>query len=246
MAAVVSMPRASFAWGKKGHEMVAEIAWSFLDNNTKAAVQKYLGATTIQEAGTWMDDVRGDHSYDYMKTWHYVNIEKGKEYTKTTDDNLVNALNKAITELEHRGNKSNDDIKKDLMIVFHLVGDMHMPLHVGYEEDKGGNTIHVTYLGHRSNLHRVWDSEIIESEKITTNDCLAELKNISKNEMDGLRKVNVENWVHEPRTQLNNVYAFNDEAIDQAYIDKNKNVVERQLLIAGIRLSSVLEQIFKS
>ncbi len=246
LAVLISIPGASFAWGKKGHEMVAEIAYTFLDSKTKAAVQKYLGLTTIEEASTWMDDVRRDHTYDYMKTWHYVNIEKGKEYTKTTDDNIINALTKAITELEHRGTMSNDDIKKDLMIVFHLTGDLHMPLHVGYEEDKGGNAIHLTYLGHKSNLHRVWDTEIIESEKITANDCLAQQTNLSKNEIDGYRKINVKNWVHEPRTKLNDVYAFNNDSIDLAYIDKNKKVVEMQLLIAGIRLSAVLEQIFKS
>ncbi len=246
LSLIISVPQRSFAWGKIGHGIVAEIAFHFLDSSTKDAVHKYLGSTTIEEASTWMDDMRSDHSYDYMKSWHYVNIEKGQAYTETKDGNVINALNKAITELEHRDNMSKDDIKKDLMIIFHLTGDLHMPLHVGYEEDKGGNDIHVKYLGKPTNLHRVWDTEIIESEKITPNDCLAQLKNFNKSEIDGLKKIDVENWTHEPRSLLTNVYAFKDDTIDQAYIDKNKKVVEMQLLIAGIRLSSVLEQIFKS
>ena len=193
-----------------------------------------------------MDDVRGDHSYDYMKTWHYVNMEKGKGYEPTKDGNIINALNKAIGELEHRENMSKDDIRKDLMIIFHLVGDLHMPLHVGYEEDKGGNSIQVKYLDHDANLHRVWDTEIIESEKITINDCLLQLRNFNSEEIAGFKKIDVENWTHEPRALLSNVYAFKNNTIDRAYLDRNKKIVEMQLLIAGIRLSAVLEQVFKA
>ena len=243
---IISVPQHSFAWGKVGHGIVAEIAFSFLDTNTKTAVRQYLGATTIEEASTWMDDMRSDHSYDYMKTWHYVNIEKGKEYVETKDGNIINALNKAISELEHRDTMSKENIKKDLMIIFHLTGDLHMPLHVGYEDDKGGNTVQVKYLGRPVNLHRVWDTEIIESEKITADDCLHRMNDFNKREISDFKKINVENWTREPRSLLNDVYDFKDGTIDQPYIDKNKKIVEDQLLIAGIRLSAVLSLIFKS
>jgi glycopeptide antibiotics resistance protein len=59
---IISVPQRSFAWGKTGHGIVAEIAFSFLDTNTKTAVRQYLGATTIEDASTWMDDMRSDHS----------------------------------------------------------------------------------------------------------------------------------------------------------------------------------------
>lgn len=243
---IISIPQRSFAWGKAGHGIVAEIAFSFLDTGTRTAIRQYLGTTTIEDASTWMDDMRSDHSYDYMKPWHYVNIEKGKEYVETKDGNIINALNKAISELEHRGNMSNDDIKKDLMIIFHLTGDLHMPLHVGYEDDKGGNTVQVKYLGRPVNLHRVWDTEIIESEKITADDCLHHIKDFNKKEINDFKKIDVVNWIQEPRSLLGDVYDFKDGTIDQVYIDKNKKVVEDQLLVAGIRLSAVLTEIFKS
>jgi len=82
-ALIVSVPHVSFAWGKVGHGIVAEIAFSFLDKGTKEKIHKYLGKTSIEGASTWMDELRNDHRYDYMKPWHYVNIPKGKEYTET-------------------------------------------------------------------------------------------------------------------------------------------------------------------
>jgi len=227
--------------------MVSEIAFSFLDSNTKEKVQKVLGSMSIEEAGNWMDNIRSDHRYDYMKTWHYLNLEKGATYVANSDNNIINALDKAISELEHKNKMDDSEVRKDLLIVFHLVGDMTMPLHVGYGVDRGGNTVQVTYLGHQSNLHRVWDSEIIESEKITTEDCLAFYKTMDKKEIDQNKKINVEDWMAEPRSLLGDVYNFpSDNNIDQAYIDKNKKIVEQQLVIAGIRLAAVLNQVFKS
>ncbi len=247
-AILVSLPHNLFAWGKKGHGIVAEIAFTMLDSNTKTAVYKYLGATTIEQASTWMDEVRSDHRYDYMKTWHYVNVEKGSEYIPNKDANVINALNNAIDELGHKDKLPDSVIKTDLMVIFHLVGDMHQPLHVGYGTDKGGNDIRANYLTHPSNLHKIWDTEIIESEAITTDQCLALYKDLSKKEIAKLKDVNIEVWMQEPRALLPNVYDFNTQEnnIDQAYIDKNKKIIEQQLLIAGIRLSAVLEKVFKS
>jgi hypothetical protein len=49
---------------------------TYLNKGVKDSVQKYLGTMTFEEASTWMDDVRSDHSYDYMKTWHYA-VQRG-------------------------------------------------------------------------------------------------------------------------------------------------------------------------
>src|ERR1051325_6599726 len=75
------IPTGLWAWGKEGHQLVAEVAWQLLDNGTRQRVQKYLGSTSVTDAAGWMDDVKGDSKYDFMKSWHYVNIEKGQAYS---------------------------------------------------------------------------------------------------------------------------------------------------------------------
>lgn len=235
----------AFAWGKRGHYMVSEIAFSFLDTNVRAEVHKYLGEITIEQAGTWMDDMRSDHRYDYMKPWHYVNVEKGKEYEPNNEENAVNELNKVIKELEHKEKLSDDDIKKDVLILFHLVGDLHQPLHAGYSIDKGGNDISVDYIGKTSNLHRVWDSEIIEGENITVQDCMASIKKYNKSSLAKLKKIDVVEWMNSSRAQLSDVYDFKNNVIDKAYAEKNKPLIENDIFTAGVRLASVLETVFK-
>ncbi len=243
----ISIPNNLYAWGKKGHALVAEIGYTLLDSNTKLQVVKYLDGMSLSEAGNWMDNMRSDPRYEYMKQWHYVNIEKGNQYEETKEDNIINALNAAIGKLKNRQSLSDEEVKKNLLVVFHLVGDLHQPLHVGYGSDKGGNAIQVKYLDNSSNLHRVWDTDIIEGEKITINDCLLLYKNFDSAEIAQLKAINVERWIREPRSLLQNVYAIQDNnVIDQAYVDKNKKIIEQQLLIAGLRLSAVLEYVFKS
>ncbi len=226
--------------------MVAEVAYSMLSDAEKQNLHKYLGATTIEQASTWMDEVRSDHKYDYMKKWHYVNVEKGATYEDNKDENVVNELVRLIKELEHKEGMSEDDVKRDFLVLFHLVGDLHQPLHCGYEGDKGGNDIQVKYMGHPSNLHRVWDSEMIEGENITVNDCLLQLKNFDAAERKSLTVINVKNWMLQPRSQLHQVYNFKDETIDEAYVQRNKKLVEEDILLGGMRLAAVLKEVCKS
>ena len=76
-AIFMAMPSGVFAWGKIGHGLVAEVAFTMLDSNTKANVHKYLGSMTIEQAANWMDEIKNDHRNDFMKQWHYVNVDEG-------------------------------------------------------------------------------------------------------------------------------------------------------------------------
>lgn len=245
MVLALTVPHKAGAWGKTGHDIAGELAYHMLDAATQEKLKHYLGSTTVEGASTWMDEMRSNHDFDYMKPWHYVDFEKGTEYKASHEENLVNELNKVIDELEHKENLNDDKIKVDLEIIFHLVEDMHQPLHIGYADDKGGNTVKVTYLGKSANLHWVWDDEIIQTKGISYDKCLALYHTMSKKEVDELRPVNIEQWIQEPRQLLGNVYDFKDNTIDEAYVDRNAPIIEKQLVIAGIRLASVLEMVLK-
>lgn len=241
------IPLYSFAWNNEGHAMISEIAFSLLNADIKEKVQKALGPMSIEEAGCWMNNIRNNRRYDYMQTWHYLNIEKGNKYVPNNEHNIINALSKSLEQLEQKNKLTDSAIKMNLLIVFHLVGDMAMPLNVGYGVDKGGNLIRVKYLGHQSNLHHVWEDDIISSENIQTEDCLACYKTMEKFEVAQYKKINLEDWLMESRSLLDTVYNFPwDNIIDQPYTDKSKKIIEKQLVIAGVRLAAVLEEIFKS
>jgi hypothetical protein len=235
-----------FAWGKRGHGIVAEIAFYNLDDATKTKVKKYIGDMSIEQAANWMDDVRSDHKYDYMKPWHYVNVDKGNTYENVKEPNVINQISRAIEELEHKEKLSDDEIRTNLLVLFHLVGDMHQPLHCGYGDDKGGNAIRVQYKGNNTNLHRVWDTEIIETENVTLNDCIKKLKTFTAEDLGMFSTINPVNWMHQPRLQLTSVYNFKDDAIDEEYVLRNRKLIEEDLMLGGLRLAAVLKHVFKS
>ena len=232
------------AWGPTGHGLVAEIAKHYMLKSVQDSVQKYLGEMTFEKAATWMDDMRKDHTYDYMKTWHYVNIEKDKTYVKNTDYNIINEIDLSYYQLLNRSKYKKEDINTNIKVLFHLIGDIHMPLHSGYDVDRGGNSIDVDFIGKKENLHHVWDVDIIENRKITADECIQLETMFSKKQLEIINKIDAIAWVSEGRMLLPNVYDFKDGKITQEYIDLNTPTIKKQLLLGGMRVASAMNKVF--
>lgn len=244
---MLASPIKSYSWGRKGHEIVAEVAFHYLRDSTKSEVLHYLGKTSIEDAANWMDEMRSNDYYNYMKTWHYVNIEKGESYTPSViDRNILIILNSAIAELRNYKTMKDKDVRERLYYIFHLIGDLHQPLHVGYGIDKGGNTINVSFMfkNRGSNLHRVWDTDIIEQKNIQLENVLQVEKKYTPEELKSLEQIKIMEWTNESRSLLDSVYAFKENFLDPEYVEKNTPVIESQLFLAGIRLTAILEKIF--
>ncbi len=242
-----SVPIPTFAWGAKGHQLVAEIAFHFLDDSTKQKVVKYLKNMSIEEAATWMDDMRSNDYYNFMKPWHYINIDSGQTYKPTGEYNIITVLHAAIFELEHKETITPKKINNDLLLIFHLCGDVTQPLHVGYGIDRGGNDVQVSYLskGDRTNLHSVWDGDIIDTKNITIDSCLQLYNSYTPSEIANIKKLNPVEWLNQSRSYLGEIYDFKNGFINQDYVDRNTKIIEQQLLFGGLYLASILEQIFK-
>ncbi|MGG9971584.1 S1/P1 nuclease [Ferruginibacter sp. SUN002] len=243
-ASIFAIPAKSFAWGAKGHGLVAEIAFHFLDDTTKALVQKYLGNLTIQEAANWMDESKGNSYYDYMRSWHYFDLEKGEEIKVTPDRNMLTVIYSALKELEKVNGMKKKDINRDLKLLFHLIGDLHQPLHCGYASDKGGNAISIHSPFVSGNLHSVWDTQIIDYFPINFSDCIKLYDSLGKDEIKAIKKIDVLGWYKESRSYLDTAYNFKNGLLDKPYLDNMSPIITKQLLRGGLRLASVLKQIF--
>lgn len=239
----IATPSNSFAWGKRGHDMVAQVAYNYLDTSTRIILMEYLDGMTIQEAANWMDEVKGDKKYDYLRKLHYINAERGQKITATNEENIIGMLTKTIEELKNYKTLTKEEVKIKLCIVFHLVGDLHQPLHVGYGEDKGGNNYQINFYGKGTNLHSFYDSGIIEYKNITLPQCL-NAKNFTKEELSEIEQIDVVAWANQSRSFLPIIYKTNSNKVDDLYVDKNYPIIQEQILKAGIRLSSVLREIF--
>ncbi|MGL2963900.1 S1/P1 nuclease [Flavobacterium sp. RSB2_4_14] len=237
-------PNNSFAWSEKGHALVAQVALNYLDANTKKIVNQYLDGMTFEEAANWMDDIKSDKKYDYMRKLHYINADRGQSIVPNNEENIIGAITKTIEELKNYKTLSKEDVKIKICIIFHLIGDLHQPLHVGYGEDRGGNNFQINFYGKGTNLHSFYDSGIIEYKGLTLSECL-KAKKYTKEELSEVEKIDVVNWANQSRSYLKTIYNTGNRKIDDTYINNNYPIIQEQILKAGIRLSSVLEEIFK-
>jgi hypothetical protein len=233
------------AWDHKAHRIIAQIAKSRCEKPVVELVDHYLQGMTWEDAACWMDSIKSNPKNDFMKTWHYVNIEKDKTYVRTKEPDVINQIEFCMSMLQRRSLLNVEVIATQLKNLFHLTGDIHQPLHCGYASDKGGNLTNVKFRDKPSNLHRVWDSQIIEDKGIDIWDCSKLLLGMTQKERQQLEKIDITGWATESRSLLGSVYGFRNSIIDQAYIDTQAPVVTLQLTKAGIRLASILNQIFK-
>lgn len=93
------------------------------------------------------------------------------------------------------------------MFPIHIVGDMAQPMHTGRAGDLGGNKIDVTYFGKKTNLHSVWDSDLIDSQKYSYTEFAKLIDIKSKDEVKKVQSGTLADWIYETHKLANNIYA---------------------------------------
>lgn len=251
-------PIASFAWGAQGHRLVVETAFSLLSDKAKQKIQALLGGYSTDLAAVWMDSVRINHvpQYTYMKNWHFINMDSGQTYAQVANqDDAVYNLQRMINFFNHMpANVSKDSVVMNLKILFHIMGDITQPLHVGYGSDIGGNDDPVTTQKFNStgnNLHHVWDDIIIIEGKINQTTCLNFCHQLTQAQIKNVTQGTAEAWMLQSRSYLPQVYACHPKknvntTVTTAYLDSNVKIVQQQLAYASLRLAAVLEKAFGS
>jgi hypothetical protein len=233
----------AMAWGSHGHKLVASFAKAALNKQVVDSVQHFLGKMTFEETSVWMDEIKSDHSYAYMNSWHYVNIEKDATFVSSEDKNVLSQLELALSMLKHP-ERDFDKTVTALRLLFHLVGDIHQPLHCGYGSDRGGNELMVGFDGNSTNLHALWDTGIIEYYKISLKDCFKVSNGLSNDEKRKIQKIDVTEWMYECREFLPVIYDYKKRNISDDYTTIAKPIIEKQLTKAGIRLATILNLYF--
>ena len=232
-----------FAWGAEGHAIVGRLALQMMTFEARQNVLKVFGGMSVDTAANWMDIVRSNSDYDFMKPWHYVDYAKGSQYQVTNGDNIVNRLLWTYKELENKKVLCDAQIKMDLYILLHLMGDLHMPLHTGYDDDLGGNKVMVQYDTLKThNLHRFWDEDIIRLTGITDASVIIQKRQYISNKGPG----DFMAWMKESRSLLGDVYDYDGFILDKKYMERGKTIVEKQLFMAASRLALMLDKLFPS
>ncbi|HEV8513179.1 MAG TPA: S1/P1 nuclease [Cyclobacteriaceae bacterium] len=222
-------------------------------------------------AARWPDDIKSwyakNNAGEIHRPWHYVNLPISFDGTKGPqpkegDQDIYQAFK---THLDVLGSSATDEKKAiALCWVFHLLGDVHQPLHnvalfskTFLKGDKGGNNF--TLLGTPNELHAFWDDTFLPNGSNIANldgQWLAKVKTAYNDAMNNNKVTYDPNYSFDYKKvsndgkalAQNSVYQFSgkklvpDNAVPAGYKDAVRKISSKQIVLAGTRLAEVLSQ----
>jgi hypothetical protein len=265
-AATAVVPAPALAWGKTGHRVVAAIADTQLSGLARAQVEQILGpGESLDEAANWPDEMRSAPGQFWQKTtvpWHYVTLNGIVYDHAPPEGDALEALGRFTRALQDP-NVGRADKQLALRFIVHLVGDLHQPLHNGKCCDRGGNDVKVTFFGKPTNLHAVWDSQMVDDEQLSFTELAAKLqRHISPQDVVMWWDINPRDWTSESAEIRDTLYPTaadipkpvkgkkrkKGEAalpeLSYGYVFKFRPVMERRLSQGGVRLAAYLNAVF--
>src|ERR1700761_2159066 len=222
------------SWGYDGHYAVAKIAENHLTPNAQLAIKNLLG-------------------HKSMGALHYVNIPLGYTFEQFSvaikngrEGNLYTGMSACVNDLKNPAKgKSQKEFALELLI--HFVADAHQPMHVSRAEDKGGNSVGVTFLNGGTNLHSLWDSGLLDHQKINYKDLAAKYDDATPDEIKKWQNDDVMVWLWESYQIATILYqeAADDPKFDEKYYQDHLPILKNRIEKAGIRLAGVLNDIYR-
>jgi hypothetical protein len=250
---VLFLPTRAFAWGDAGHKIVCEIAFRELDSNARAQVEQLIKAdpeyTRFSNSCVWADEIRSKDRYERYKKLHYVNVPR--EAASLTRECPKGCVLAAIREEAQALRSGTSDARRleALKFLGHFVGDLHQPLHVAYEDDRGGNKVTVRFYGNPQRLHNVWDTFLIGQKSQKWRRHAPRLfRSITPENRTLWASRSLLRWANESlEIVVNQVYDFAPgEDLAKDYYRKNIQTVEERLMAAGVRLGALLNRVYGS
>ena len=246
------LPFTSLAWGVLGHRIVGQIADSYLSPNAKKAISKILGTESIAMASNWPDFIKSDTTYAYISPWHYVNIKANMKMEEVKDfldnDTAVDAYTEINFLVRQLKSKKLSAANKAfyLKLLIHIAGDIYQPLHVGRFDDLGGNKIKLSWFGAPTNLHRVWDEQLINFQQLSYTEYAIAINHTTADQRKAWQKQGLQTWIYNSYQSVEKIYADvkPDDKLDYLYNFKFVDLLNTQLLKGGVHLAGLLNEIF--
>jgi len=267
VAAFFGFLQVSYGWGADGHMMIAEIAQSMLTDKAMEIVTQFIGNNrTLADVAPLPDDYAFTPQGNWSRPCHFCNLPRGATNFTYPEDCPGFCVVRSIfnyTDILRKTQANPTECAFGtgvepcaLIFLVHFVGDVHQPLHVGFGYDEGGNLVPVTFYNEPTELHHVWDDNMIW--KWSDNNWQqgeSDLENIMSNETgtvkDYIKVTNPIDWADESfHYVLTTCYDYgNGSIVDDTpelgewYYDKNILIVQQRLIAAGVRLGTLLNNI---
>jgi hypothetical protein len=236
------------AWGPEGHAATGILALESVDARAQAALQQILGATTperLDELCNWPDFVRDQPEWDWAAPQHYVNMPRSATSYDAPRDCpegrcVTEAIKKYAQELMDE-RLATDRRQQAFAWLCHLVSDLHQPLHCGFADDRGGNSVEVIFNRETMNLHQFWDSRLIVHAAGSREGLLDALRSSTTlPAASDWSPAEVNAWTAESHYLAGIVAYPETDSIDEHFARAAWELIRRRLQLAAQRLAGIL------
>lgn len=250
----VYMPFAGSAWGVTGHRIVGQIADDYLTKKAKAEIAKILGFESIAIASNWPDFAKSNPAYNYLSTWHYVNLKSGLSFdelqhflTADTETDAYTKINFLVNEFKTNRLLSAETKQLYVRLLIHIIGDIHQPMHLGRPDDRGGNAVKVKWFSDESNLHSLWDSKLIDFQQLSYTEYAAAINHTTLAQRKVWQQQTLMEWMYDTYGLTEKIYVETkpDQRLDYLYNFKFIAPLNDQLVKGGVHLAGVFNELFK-
>lgn len=275
---IISIIISAFSWGANGHRITGEIGQRHLNEEARTAISKYLGSFCFAQISTWPDEVRADKTWGFITTWHYISVDEDETLASVLNrDHKAGKIGDVVEAIDFftavlAGDKEKRTLFETMMsdnnatpllgstdatalsLLIHFIGDVHQPLHVGRSYDLGGNRISCLWFNERSNLHKVWDSELIEQKKLSFTEYSDFINHqITEQKVKSWQDHDLATWANESIDLRKQIYASAYKKMDYDsglpslsydYIFMNTPIIDERLSKGGVRLAGILNKIY--
>ena len=242
---LVASAQAALAWGPNGHRAVGRVAERHLTPQAAKALADLIAPETLAYVAIWPDEIRPEPEWAKAEDWHWVTVPDGQTYEtsqKNPKGDAVEAIGRFQKTVADR-NAPRVERVQALKWLAHLVGDLHMPLHVGRGDDRGGNDILVLWFGEPTNLHSVWDAKIIEQNQLSFTELAELVDHPTPDQVREWQRSGVLDWAAESQKLRDQAYVMGDRRLGFRYLHDNWPTVQQRILQAGVRLAGEINRL---
>ncbi len=248
----------AFGWGAQGHRVIARVAAGRLTPAAQAAVRALLNeGDTLADIANWADH-EGFVAVPKSGPWHYVNVPisatRYEAHYCKGGECVVGKIKHFRRILADPGTPRRER-QQALLFLVHFVGDIHQPLHVGDHADRGGNQTQVQFLGRGTNMHRLWDSDMIRHIGGDDRAWVEQVqRKITPEAAEAWSRGTVEDWANDSLRAAKLAYGgpgrsstplASGATVGEDYVRMAEPILREQLARAGVRLANELNTFFR-
>ena len=266
LVCIVGSSSRCFGWGRDAHAAIAYIAERHLTPTAKANIEKCIDGRSIVYYASWLDNHRAENK-SWGKLAHVAHydiatcepIGKPYKYMKST----INKLKK-YRELPA------STVKVSIYHLVHSLGDYHCPGHVAYYDCSGEKPkrlitssydIYLKPKKTRMSYHKLWDGGIVQMGQpgwgyMDWGHALD--SSVSQEYIDSVTAGSLKDWMKDIATRTQQEYKIYERApykdslcaddelsvVDADMMNDYYEIAAKQILIGGLRMAKIINDIF--